>query len=104
MRGLGASEIHLKGRVCRVWVFCEEKQTSNTCVNKIARERRVRCALRKGWLAAWSCCSALGDGEGLERGRAVFKGKRKDFCVMQWAAGVPTGSNLDVGERARQED
>lgn len=58
-----------------------------------------------GWLAgrqAGRHCSALEAGEGLEHG--VFGGKRKDSCMIQWSAGAPTGSNLDVGASAMQED
>ena len=77
----------------------EAAPTCSTCVNKIKRERWVRCALRRGWLAAWSCCSALGDGESLEPGGLYRqeKGFGRDTASHLWSA-------LDGSQSATQED
>lgn len=32
---------------------------------------------------------------GKDLSMGVFEGKRKDFCVMQWATGVTAGSTSD---------
>lgn len=94
----GASEIHLKGRACRIWIFGEEKHPNqwHLCEKNIKGEVRELCSEKgMGWLPG---ADVLRWEMRWDWRLGVFKVKRKDFCVIQWVTGVIiAGSTIEGG-------